>query len=83
MRRLAVLATYRWRHEAEMARGLLEDSGVAAIVTADDAGGALAGIGLPPSELPVRLLVLAEDLELAREILAPRRRFREDAGPPA
>ena len=68
---LVVLGRYRWRHEAEMARGLLEDAGVAALVSADDAGGALGGIGLPPDGLPVRLLVRAEDLELAREVLAP------------
>jgi hypothetical protein len=68
---LAVLRRYRWRHEAEMAQGLLEDAGIQALVTADDAGGALGGMGLPPVGLPVRLLVRAEDLARAREVLTP------------
>ena len=66
---LAVVRSYRWRHEAEVDHGLLEDAGIRAVVQADDAGGALGGFGLPPGELPVRLMVLEEDLELAREVL--------------
>jgi hypothetical protein len=70
MARLAVVRRYRWRHEAEVDQGLLEDAGIGAVVQADDAGGALSGIGgLPPGELPVRLMVLEEDLQIAREVL--------------
>ena len=65
-----VLERYRWRHEAEMALGLLEDAGMTAIISADDAGGVLGGIGLPTGGLPVRLLVLQEDVSAAREILS-------------
>lgn len=54
---------YRWRHEAEMARGVLEDAGIPATVVADDAGGAYAGIA------PARLLVSREAASRAREIL--------------
>lgn len=54
---------YRWRHEAEMARGVLEDEGIPATVIADDAGGAYAGIA------PARLLVARGAASRAREIL--------------
>jgi len=67
-----VVESYRWRYEAEMARGLLEDAGLSALVSADDAGGALAGLGSVLGSFPVRLLVPAEEAALAREILAPR-----------
>ncbi len=67
---LVVLRRYRWRHEAEVAQGLLEDAGIGALVLADDAGGLLGGIGLPLGEPPVRLLVREEDLEAAREALS-------------
>jgi Putative prokaryotic signal transducing protein len=66
---LVVVRRYRWRHEAEMAQGLLEDAGLEGLVLADDAGGLLGGIGLPLGEPPVRLLVREEDLEVARELL--------------
>ena len=66
---LIVLRRYRWRHEAEVARGLLEDAGIAALILADDAGGALGGIGLPSGKLPVRLLVREDELDLARDVL--------------
>jgi hypothetical protein len=68
--RLVVLTRYRWRYEAEMAQGLLEDAGIGSLISADDAGGALGGMGLPVGELPVRLLVPEEDAPLARETLA-------------
>jgi hypothetical protein len=71
MSRLVEVGRYRWRHEAEMAQGLLEDAGIPSLVSADDAGGALGGIGLPLGQLPVRLLVSEEEAELAREALEP------------
>lgn len=54
---------WRWRHEAEIARGLLEDAGIPSAVMADDIGGAYAGIA------PARLLVAPEDAVRAREVL--------------
>ena len=66
---LVELRRYRWRHEAEVAQGLLEDAGIGALILADDAGGALGGFGLPTGQLPVRLLVREEDLDAAREAL--------------
>lgn len=57
------VSRYRWRHEAEMARGLLEDAGIRSAVVADDIGGAYAGIA------PARLVVAPEDAARARELL--------------
>jgi hypothetical protein len=54
---------WRWRHEAEMARGLLEDAGIPSALIADDIGGTYAGIA------PARLLVAPEDAGRAREVL--------------
>ncbi|MGH7572844.1 MAG: putative signal transducing protein [Gemmatimonadota bacterium] len=54
---------YRWRHEAEIAQGLLDDAEILSTVVADDIGGAYAGIA------PARLLVAPEDAERAREVL--------------
>lgn len=62
------VARYRWRHEAELARGRLADAGIVSMVMADDAGGLYAGIA------PARLLVAPESLGRARELL-------EDQGP--
>lgn len=67
---LVVLRRYRWRHEAEVARGLLEDAGIGAAVSADDAGGMLAAGGFPMGALPVRLLVREEDASRAVEVLS-------------
>lgn len=65
--RPVVIARYHRRYEAEFARGFLEDSGIRAIVAADDAGGADLGLSFLRS---VPLLVLPEDAERARQILA-------------
>ena len=50
--------------EAEVAKHLLAANGIHAAVMADDAGGLL-----PPLTNEVRLVVLEEDAELARQIL--------------
>lgn len=62
--RAAVVASFRHRHEAELARGYLEDAGLPAAVQVDDAGGAYAGID------HARVLVREEDLRRARRILS-------------
>lgn len=59
-----VVATYRFRHEAEFAKAVLAANDIEAIVLADDAGGYR-----PEIMSPVRLVVRAEDAELARSIL--------------
>ncbi len=70
------IGRYRWRHQAEIAGGLLEDAGIPSAVVADDAGGAYAGIA------PARLLVAPELAERARGILQEIE-LDEDASPGA
>jgi putative signal transducing protein len=64
---LIVVHTFNNRSEADLAKSALEAAGIDAMVQADDGGGmrpamAWAGSGL-------HLLIRAEDLEMAREIL--------------
>jgi hypothetical protein len=54
------------RQEAELARGALEASGIAAVVTADDAGGEIPGLDLGQG---VALFVREDDLAAARDAL--------------
>jgi hypothetical protein len=61
-----VIARFGFRHEAEIAAGFLLDAGINSLLSADDAGGA--GIGFSQYK-SVRLLVLREDAERAREVL--------------
>jgi hypothetical protein len=58
------VARFHWRHEAEMALGILEDEGIPGLVLADDAGGAYPGIG------GVRVVIPAEYADRARQVLA-------------
>ena len=66
---------WRWRHEAEIARGLLEDAGIPSAVMADDIGGAYAGIA------PARLLVAPENAARAREVLTSAEEPMDDSDP--
>lgn len=66
------IARYRWRHEAEMALGILEDEGIPGAVLADDVGRTYAGIGearivVPPSHAERARAVLAELEETGEE----------------
>jgi hypothetical protein len=63
------IVRFNHRHEAEIARGFLEESGIAAIVRADDGGGAF---GAPLSFSLgsfAEVYVVAENVERARRIL--------------
>lgn len=64
--RLVIVAKYHRRHEAEFARGFLEDAGIPVVMVADDAGGADLGLSFVRS---VPLLVRPEDVDRARTIL--------------
>lgn len=59
------VARFTFRHEAEFAKGYLDDAGVESVLLADDAGGNL-GLAL---ENEVTLVVAAENVARAREIL--------------
>jgi hypothetical protein len=63
------VARYNLRHEAEIARGFLEEAGIESFVRADDGGGAF---GVPLSytmDSFAEIFVAAEDAERARGIL--------------
>lgn len=63
---IAVLRTYHNEMEARVAAAVLEAAGIPAQVMADNAGGAYPSLSLI---FPVRLLVHAEDVEAANEVL--------------
>lgn len=67
--KLVVVKSYGLRPEAELAKGMLEDAGIQAMIQADTAGGmrehlAWSGAGF-------KVLVREEDAEAARGVLAP------------
>jgi hypothetical protein len=66
--RTVAIGTFATRAEAEIVVGLLESQGIAASITADDAGGAY------PFDLSggAQVVVDASDAEAARELLARR-----------
>ena len=63
---LMVLRTYGDEVSAHMDASVLEANGVPAQVSLDNAGGALPNLSVG---FPVRLIVRASDVELARELL--------------
>lgn len=63
---IVVLREFGNEYEARFAALALEANGIPARVAADTAGGAVPSMALV---FPVRLLVRAEDADLAREIL--------------
>jgi hypothetical protein len=60
-----VVATFKYRHEAEVARSFLEMEGIESVLATDDAGGAY-----PGALLPARIIVREEDADRALEVLA-------------
>jgi hypothetical protein len=63
---LVCVATFQYRHEAELARGALQASGLEATVVADDMGSEIPSLDLHQG---VAVLVREADLALAKEIL--------------
>jgi hypothetical protein len=63
---LVTVASFSSDHEAEIARGILEDSGIQAYVHKDDCGGMLPQL---QAIRGVRLKVNAQDRQKALEIL--------------
>ncbi len=61
------VAIFNYRHEAEFARGVLDSSGIPAVVRSDDAGGQEIGLQFVRG---ARLFVQEQDLDRAREALA-------------
>ena len=69
MQEPVVVATVRYRHEAEFLHGLLESAGIAAMVASDDLGYEDPALSLVGG---VRVLVGPGDVDAARELLASR-----------
>ncbi len=67
MPNLIVIKVFFAKHDAQMAQGLLKDSGIEAIVSADDAGGFRHHLTLGMGN--VRLLVQESDVERAKDVL--------------
>jgi hypothetical protein len=64
--KLVAVGTYSNKIDADLAQGALEAADIDAMVTADDAGGQQPGLLMGKG---VRVLVRAEDVERAKEIL--------------
>lgn len=64
--RTVVVASFGYRHEAEMAQGFLESAGIRSLLIAQDAAGAEVGLSFVNR---ARLAVLVDDLEAARDVL--------------
>lgn len=62
-----LLRTYRFRHEADLARALLDAAGIRSVLVGDDAGGMGPHI---MSANPIRLFVAAEAAADAEDVLA-------------
>lgn len=67
MKRYAVLSIYNEKSEAEIVRGLMESEGIKCHIVTDDAGGIYPQFDLTQG---VALVVVREDLERAKELLA-------------
>ena len=67
--KLVVAQSFGTRAEADIALGILESSGIEAMVQADTAGGMRQHLAW--SGLGFRLLVCEEDVAMAREVLNP------------
>ena len=63
---LVVVGTYRYRHEAEVSKSMLEANGIDALISADDLGGVQPMLGAVTG---VRLLVRRQDAHSASQLL--------------
>lgn len=63
---LVAISTFRSVADAEIAKGVLDEVGIDAMIRADNAG------GMYPAISGAELLVRAEDVERARAALEPR-----------
>jgi hypothetical protein len=67
MANLITVKTFLYRHEAEIAKGLLKEKNIEAVVLADDAGGSVPNASFGMGN--VRLLVHDQDAAKAEEAL--------------
>jgi hypothetical protein len=64
---LVVVATFRSRPDAEIAKGVLDEAGIESMIRSDDAG------GMYPAISRAEVLVRPEDADTARGALEGRR----------
>jgi hypothetical protein len=62
-----VIATFRHRHEGQLAQGFLSDAGIRSVITADNVAALRPDLSINSL---VRVLVRVQDAERARMILA-------------
>ena len=67
MAKLILIKTFLHRHEAEVAKGLLKENKIEAVISADDVGGSIPMASLGTGN--VKLLVQEEDAAKAKEFL--------------
>jgi len=67
MKDLVLIKTFLSKHEAEIAKGLLEDQAIEAVISLDDVGGHLPEFALISGG--IKLLVKEEDIQRAKSIL--------------
>ena len=63
---VAVVRTFSYRYQGEVARAVLDAAGIPCMLQVDDSGGSEIGMAFAN---PARLLVRVEDLEQAEELL--------------
>jgi len=66
MEKLIILKEFLQRHEAEMAKGLLEENGIDCVLETDDCGGLRAGMTFGSA---IKLKVSSSDLEKAKDVV--------------
>ncbi len=71
---LVSVSTFPSRTDAQIAKGVLDETGIESMIRSDNAGGMYPALG------GTDLLVKAEDLEKATEALHRRRRPRSTGG---
>ena len=69
---LVAVSTFSSRTDAQVAKGVLDETGIESMIRSDNAGGMYPALG------GTDLLVKAEDLEKATEVLHRRRRPRSN-----
>lgn len=62
-----VVATFRYRHEGQLAQGFLADAGIRSVISADDVAALRPDLSIAGM---IRVLVRAQDAERARMVLA-------------
>lgn len=72
---LVIAHVFAYRHEAELARGMLEAGGIEAMIAADDCGGQRPLLG---ANTGIRLLVRRNDEQDARELLEAGKKSIQD-----